>query len=450
MTSSVIGEIWWLIVSIGILVTFHEFGHFVVARFFGVYVLRFSVGFGKPLLKHVGRDGTEFVVSAIPLGGYVKMLDEREFDVDPADSHQAFNRKPIWQRMAIAAAGPAANFLLCFVLFWAMFVIGQPDYQPIVGRAEGPAAQAGFIPGDRLQRIDGERVDTWTGATTLLMVAEMNRRQVTVEVTHEDGGHAIRTLDLRQLPVDNDETDPFERIGLVEKQFMAPAVVKDVPPEGAVGALAAGDRITAVDGLSVADRAQLTARIRTQARPATPLHLTVERAGKTIQVDVVPKMRDPQDGGKPKLTIGVNLARSSPVYDGIRRYGPVEALGASAREMKSQIEATYGLVKGMFAQGTTQGLSGPVGIAQAANESAQLGIAWFLFFLAVLSLSLGIVNLLPVPILDGGHLLYYLIELVKGSPVSERSLAVGQYIGLTLLGGLMCVAFYNDLLRHVS
>jgi regulator of sigma E protease len=446
--NSFFGSVWWLIVSIGILVTFHEFGHFWVARRFNVHVLRFSVGFGRPLLKHVGRDGTEFVVAMIPLGGYVKMLDEREFEVDPIDQHRAFNRKPIWQRMAIAAAGPAANFLLCFALLWAMFVIGQPDYQPIVGRVEGLAAQAGFVEGDKLQRINGERVDTWTDAAMWLAVAEMNRTPVQIEVSREDGGQAIRNLDLSQLPAQGDKTDVLVQIGIVEKQFMVPAVVREIQRDGPVASLKVGDRILAVDGLAVADTDQLNERVRAEARADRPLHLSVQRAGAILQIDVTPKLRNPGADGKPRLSIGIGVGQP-PAYDGVRRYGPVEAVGASVHEMKHQLQATWGLVTGMFAQRSTQGLSGVVGIAQASNEFAKLGIAWFLYFLAILSLSLGIVNLLPVPILDGGHLLYYLIELVKGSPVSERSLAVGQYVGLTLLGGLMCVAFYNDIFRHV-
>ncbi len=443
------GSIWWLVVSIGILVTFHELGHFWVARRFGVHVLRFSVGFGKPLLKHIGRDGTEFVVSAIPLGGYVKFLDEGEFVVDPADVHRAYNRKPVWQRMAIAAAGPAANFLLCFVLFWAMFVIGQPDYQPIVGRVEGLAAQAGFVAGDRLHSIDGEPVETWTDAAMLLTGAAMNRKSVPVEVLRDDGGHAMRTLPLQQLSEKLDQDQALERIGLVPKQFLLPAVVGTLSPDGPSDALRVGDRILAVNAVPVASFDRLATEVHTLARAGQLLHLTIERAGQRLQADVMPKFRDPGTG-KPALSIGIGPALTSARFDGLRRYGPVEALGASAREMRRQVEATFGMVRNMIVRGNAQGLSGVVGIAQVANASAKLGLAWFLFFLAILSLSLGIVNLLPVPILDGGHLLYYLIELVKGSPVSERSQAVGQYVGLAVLGGLMCVAFYNDLLRQLS
>ncbi len=443
------GSVWWLIVSISILVTFHEFGHFCVARFFGVHVLRFSIGFGKPLLKHVDRDGTEFVISAIPLGGYVKMLDEAEFEVDPADVHRAFNRKPVLQRMAIAAAGPVANFLLCFALFWLMFVIGLPDYQPIVGQANGLAAQAGFVAGDRLLSVDGEHVDTWTDAGMLLANAAADRRAATVEVAHADGGHALRTLQLQQLASGIDQSQELGEIGIVPKQMILPAVVGKITEGGPSDQLKVGDRILAVDGDAVANFDALVAKTHANARANRPLHLTVQRGGERLQMDVVPKMGNPGNG-KQTLLIGIGPQVIDAVRDGLRRYGPVDALGASAHEMHRQTAATLDLLRRIFVHGNTEGVSSVVGIARYANDAAGLGLAWFLFFLAILSLSLGIMNLLPVPILDGGHLLYYLIELVKGSPVSERSLAVGQYIGLALLGGLMCVAFYNDLLRPLS
>ncbi len=443
------GSVWWMIVSIGILVTFHEFGHFWMARRFGVHVLRFSIGFGKPLFKRIGKDGTEYVIAVIPLGGYVKMLDEREFEIDPADRDRALNRKPVLQRMAVAAAGPGANFLLCFVLFWTMFLIGLPDYQPLVGEANGMAAQAGFVAGDRLLSVAGEDVSTWTDAAMQLAGAAMARKPVQVEVAHEDGGHALRTLPLQRLDAGLDENQALSQIGLVPKQFLLPAIVGSIAADGPSAQLHVGDRILAVDGVQVDGFGRMAEQVRAVARAHTPLHLTVLRGHDRLQVDVLPKVRDTGDG-KPALTIGIGVQQGEAAYDSLRRYGPIDALAASAGEMRQQVGATLGMLGRIFLHGNAQGVSSVVGIARYADEAAQRGLAWFLYFLAILSISLGILNLLPVPILDGGHLLYYLIELVKGSPVGERSLAVGQYIGLVLLGGLMCLAFYNDLLRPPS
>ena len=445
--STFFGSIWWLVVSIGILVTFHEFGHFWVARRFGVHVLRFSIGFGKPLLKHVGKDGAEYVVAMIPLGGYVKFLDEHEFEVDPADQHRAFNRKPVLQRMAIAAAGPAFNFLLCFVLLWAMFVIGKPDYLPIVGRADALAAQAGFLPDDRLLSIDGKDVPTWSHAATILAGAALDRRPVQVEVSRDDGGHAVRTLPLQQLGADVTEADMLDAIGLVQK---SPPVIGKIDGDGANGILQIGDRILMVGATAIDRWDQVGQAVALNGRAGQPLKLRIERARRPIDVTVLPRQAAEKGKGKGKRLV-IGIYPQEPVFDTLRRYGPIDALGASAQEMWRLTDESTGMLWQMFkGHASSANVSGPVGIARYANESAHLGPAWFLFFLAILSLSLGIMNLLPVPILDGGHLLYYLIELVKGSPVSERALVVGQYIGLAMLGGLMCLAFYNDLLRPLS
>lgn len=445
--STVFGSIGWLIVSIGILVTFHEYGHFVVARWFGVHVLRFSVGFGKPLLKHEGRDGTEYVLSLIPLGGYVKMLDEREYEVPEADLQRAHNRKPVWQRMLIAVAGPAFNFLLAFVLFWGMFVIGLPDYQPLVGHVGGLAAEAGFQPGDRLLRIDNEAVDTWTDAGLALATAAMDRQPVEVEVVREDGGHALRTLPLQRLARGLDDSQAMTQMGLFAKQGELPAVVGQVAPGGAaVGVLRAGDRIVAVGGTPTPFFVDLLDAVHKQAHADVPLTLAIDRNGQRLDVQIVPKAGDPGDGHS-RLLIGIAAQPVTATFDGVRRYGPIDAVAASAREMRRQIIANATLLKRVFTEGATSGLHSVVSIATTADAAARNGVAWFLFFLALLSLGLGLINLLPIPILDGGHLLYYLIELVKGRPLSDRTLAVGQFVGLALLGGLMCVAFYNDLLR---
>jgi regulator of sigma E protease len=443
--SNFFGSIWWLIVSVGILVTFHEFGHFWVARRFGVHVIRFSVGFGKPLWSHFGRDGTEYAIAAIPLGGYVKMLDEREFEVPDSDLHKAFNRKPVLQRMAIAAAGPLFNFLLCFILLWAMFVIGKPDYLPIVGRADGIAAQAGFTPGERVLSIDGDEVPTWAHAQLLLLGAAQDRRSARVEVERPDGGHAVRILPLQQLAPGMPEANMLEAIGLVQK---LPPVIGNISADGPGKVLQVGDRILAIGKTSIDTWDQVGTEVKRQARAGQPLPLRISRAGQILDVEVSPKPGS-ANGDSQRLYIGITV--QEPAHDTMRRYGPIDALGASAQEMWRLTSETMGMLWRMISgHASAAGVSGPIAIAQYANASAQSGVTSFLFFLSLLSLSLGIMNLLPIPVLDGGHLLYYLIELVKGSPVSERTLAMGQYIGLALLGALICLAFYNDILRPFS
>jgi regulator of sigma E protease len=448
--SNFMGSIWWLIVSIGILVTFHEFGHFWVARRLGVHVIRFSVGFGKPLWSRLGRDGTEYAIAAIPLGGYVKMLDEREFEVPDSDLHKTFNRKPVLQRMAIVIAGPAFNFLLCFVLLWAMFVIGKPDYLPIVGRADGIAAQAGFQPGERVLSIDGTDTPTWAHAELMLVGAAQDRRDAQVEVERPDGGRAQRILPLQRLGAGQGEAQMLGAIGLVPRQFLLPPVIGSISTDGPRDVLHPGDRILRVGATPIDSFDQIGPALKHQAHAGEPLRLRIARNGQATDVMIVPKLRAVGDGSQ-RLSIGITAQARDAAYDTVRRYGPIAALGVSAHETWRLTSESLGMLWRMASgHANLSGVSGPIAIAQYANASAQMGVAWFLFFLAILSLSLGIMNLLPIPILDGGHLLYYLIELVKGSPVSERTLAMGQYIGLALLGALMCLAFYNDILRQFS
>ena len=448
--SNLLGSIWWLIVSIGILVTFHEFGHFWVARRLGVHVIRFSVGFGKPLWSRFVKDGTEYAIAAIPLGGYVKFLDEHEFEVPESDLHKAFNRKPVLQRMAIVIAGPAFNFLLCFALLWAMFVIGKPDYLPILGRADGIAAQAGFTPGERVLSIDGKDVPTWAHAQLLLIGAAQDRRSVRVEVERPDGGHALRILPLQQLAANQREAGMLGAIGLVPKQFLLAPVIGNISTDGPRDVLRPGDRILRVGDTTIDAFDQIGPVVQREAHADAPLALRIARAGQILDVAVQPKLRSIADG-RQRLSIGITAQAQEAAYDTVRRYGPIDALGVGAHEMWRLTSESIGMLWRMASgHASLSGVSGPISIAQYANASAQLGVAWFLFFLAILSLSLGIMNLLPIPILDGGHLLYYLIELAKGSPVSERTLAMGQYIGLGLLGALMCLEFYNDILRPFS
>lgn len=447
----IVGSIWWLIVSLGILVTFHEFGHYWVARRCGVRVLRFSVGFGKPLWTRIGRDGTEYVIAALPLGGYVKMLDEREADVPADQLDQAFNRKPLRQRVAIVAAGPIFNLLLCLLLLWGMFLVGKGDYQPLVGRADGIAAEAGFQSGDRILRIGDEPTQTWTHVAMSLMGAGLDRLAVAVEVTDVDGQSQVRQLDLGRLPADLKESELMREIGLVPQQILLPPVIGMVAPGSPAEAagLEPGDRIRSLDGLSLRGFDEVAPKVRAAGESGRPVIASIERKGAFFEVSLRPEASG--DGESRTWRIGVGAAAATAEHDALLRYGPIEAVGAAFSETWRLTTATFGMLYRMVTGAASlQNLSGPISIAQFANDSAQRGLAWFLFFLGVLSLSLCIMNLLPIPILDGGHLLYYLIEAIKGAPVSEKSLILGQYVGLAMLGGLMALAFYNDILRLFS
>jgi regulator of sigma E protease len=448
--SEVLGSLWWLLVTLGILVTFHEFGHFWVARRCGVKVLRFSVGFGKPLWSRFGRDGVEYAIAAIPLGGYVKFLDARESDNPDAVLGQPgeYSAAPVWRRIAIAAAGPAFNIAFTVFAFWAMFVVGRPDMQPVIGTPTALAAQAGFQAGDRLTAVGGEDVDSWSNAILGIAQAAMLHRDVAVDVIDAGGAARERTLALSRLPADAaDSSKTFDAIGLTLQA--PPALVGSVvagSPAAQAG-INAGDRIVSINGVAIGNWEELTRSVGEQAAKNPQLHVVVQRGRDVIPLDLSARRSD--DGTAAKWLIGIGgKARD---YDALEHYGPLQAVPAALRETWKTTRNTLGMIGSMLTgQASTKNLSSVITIAQVANESAHQGLAWFLSFLAVISLSLGILNLLPIPILDGGHLLYYFIELVKGRPLSERALIAGQYIGLALLVTLMSLAFYNDIVRMVA
>ena len=448
-----LGSLWWLLVALGVLVTFHEFGHFWVARRCGVKVLRFSIGFGRPLWTRHGKDGTEYVVAALPLGGYVRMLDEREVDVAPAERTQAYNHKPVLQRMAIVAAGPLANLLLAFALLWAMLVIGRPDYAPVVGKAAGIAAEAGLRSGDRILAVGERETPTWSEAGMALTVAVLDRQPVAVRVQRADGSESSRTLALDRVPAQIDELRAIEATGLVARHQLRPAVVGSIR-EGspAWGVLAEGDRITAVDATPVAGFDDIAPAVAALAARGGPGMVEIERDGARLALELTPVRLD-VGNGKSIWAIGIiNAAASPPKTDAVLRMGPLAAVPGAFRETGFQVKQLYEMVARAFAGKVSvqNTVAGPLTIAKAANDFASRGTAWFLNFLALLSVSLALINLLPIPVLDGGHLLYYLIELATGRPLGERAMAAGQYLGLALVAGLMGLAFYNDILHLVS
>lgn len=439
------------VVALGILITVHEFGHFWVARRLGVKVLRFSVGFGKPLWsRRVGKDNLELVIGAFPLGGYVKMLDETEGEVSAADAPRAFNRQPVWKRMAIVVAGPLFNFLFAILAYWAVYMVGVDGIQPVVGKvAENSIAQqAGFNAGDTILSIDGKPVQSWDHRRLYIFQRALDRARVLVEVRDAQGRAKRLELDLSDLPVQEVNSSLLERgIGLIGYLPEALPAIGAIEAGPALRAgMEVGDRLVEVNSQPVQTWEELVAQV--SSNPGKPVHIIAERGGKRLDFDVTPDAVE-QDG-KTIGRIGIRPMFSE-IPDEMRvrvRFGSLEALtegaGNTWRMSVLTLEMLYRMLK---LEVSTRNISGPITIAQYAGYSAKVGAGQFVLFLAVISISLGVLNLLPIPVLDGGHLMYYIIEAVKGSPLPESVLAWGQQIGVALLVGLMVLAFYNDLTR---
>lgn len=442
------------IVAIGVMVTVHEFGHFWVARRFDVRVLRFSVGFGKPLLRrNFGADRTEFVLAAIPLGGYVKMLDEREAEVSAHERHRAFNTQTVAARSAIVAAGPAINFVLAMVAYWAMFMVGVSGLTPLVGGAQegSPAANAGFERGEEIVAVGSRRTPSWSDARIALIDAGLadDARAVNVRVATPDGERE-RTLEVASVSLREGEEDPVRKLGFEYWVPDLPATISDVVADSAAEAagLKAGDRVLRADGQAIADWHDWVAFVR--ERPEQEIRIEIERDGSRQELLITPA--ETEDG------VG-RIGAYGPVPDETERermfttvrHDPLTATTESVAKTWEISRLTVRVVSRLVTgEAALSNISGPVTIAHYAGESARVGLAQFLGFLALISISIGIINLLPIPMLDGGHLLYFLIEAVKGSPVSERVQVIGQQIGIVILFGLMTLAIYQDFLRLAS
>lgn len=439
------------VVALGILIVVHEFGHYWVARRAGVKVLRFSVGFGKPLwLRRFGRDRTELVVAAVPLGGYVKMLDETEGKVAKRDVRRAFNRQSIPKRFAIVVAGPAFNFLFAIFAYWLIFIIGVDGIKPIVGEvaAGSIAAQAGFRPGDELLTVDGKKIASWDHRRLHLFRKALDQEIVTLEVRDAEGQVQTRVLDLTRLPAKAINAGLIGRgIGLHPYFPPVPPIIGALEPGPAERAgLEAGDRITAIDDHPVRSWNDLAREIGESA--GKEIILTVESRGTVRRISVTPDAVVENGATVGRIRIRPAPAEFPQALRVKLRLGPIEALAVGAHNTWSMSWLTLEMLYKMVTlKISTKNISGPITIAQYAGYSAKVGFTQFMMFLAVISISLGVLNLLPIPILDGGHLMYYVIEAIKGSPVSERAMIWGQQAGVVVLAGLMLLAFYNDLTR---
>ncbi len=443
----------WFLVALGILITVHEAGHFLVAKRLGVKVLRFSVGFGRPLwVRRYGPDHTEYVVAALPLGGYVKMLDEREGPVAPGERARAFNRQTLGVRFAVVAAGPAANFLFAVLAYWLMFGVGVTGLRPVLGTVEpaSPAARAGLKAGDEVLAVDGARVLTWDGVLHGVIEAALDGAPIVLEVRGVGGAQREVELDLGGTALDELARGAvFERLGLQPARPDLAPVVGQVEPGGAAAraGLRPGDRLLRADGQPLSDWRTWVDYVRSHGGRVIALQL--EREGVVLTLDVRPDVVQGDQGPVGRIGAAVQLDEEAVAgYYTTERYGPLAALSRAAEKTWDVSALTLRMIGKMVTlQVSVENLSGPISIAQYAGHSAKGGLSRFLEFLGVVSVSLAILNLLPIPLLDGGHLMYYLVELLKGRPVSEEVQMVGQRVGLAILIGLMGLAFVNDLAR---
>lgn len=441
----------WFLVALAILVTVHEFGHFYVARRCGVKVLRFAIGFGPILLSWRDRHDTQYALAAIPLGGYVKMLDEREVEVPPEQKHQSFNGKNVWQRIAIVAAGPVANFILAILLFWALMLPGVRGLVPIVGEvASGSVAeQAGLEPGQEILAVDGEPTPTWQALNQQLLRRLGESGTISFQVKYPDSSlQYMSEAQLNSWLRGVEEPDPVAGLGLTLDMPKMQALVGEVSPDSpaARAGLQKGDKIVAVQGEPVDGWRDWVEKVR--ARPGEALEMTVERDGGQETLTVTPERVEAE--GEVFGRVGVALQPQEWPESRVRnyQYGPVEAFVAGVdRTWETSGFVLLSVKKLLVGEISPKNLSGPITIAKVAGASADSGWKSFIGFVALLSIFLGVFNLLPIPVLDGGHLLYYFIEVIKGSPVSDKTQQLGFQVGLVMVVGLMMLAFYNDIMR---
>lgn len=451
--STVLTSIFAFVLAIGILVAVHEYGHYLIARLIGVKVLRFSIGFGRPIwLRRWGTDQTEYCVSAVPLGGYVKLLDEREGNVDSVDLPRAFNRQPIPKRIAVLVAGPMMNFVFAVFAYWAMFVIGVPGAQPIIGDVTEAsiAANAGLAEGDRIVQVGEQPVATWEGAILAILDSILADGDMPMQVVDRQDDRRTVRLDVQGKMTELTEPGKmFSGLGITPWAPPWFPLVMDVqagsPAETA--GLLPGDLILRLDGDPVHNGADWVRLV--QSKPDQTVQLVVERGGAELQLTV--GLASKLSEGNPVGWIGTTTTVPPGVLDRYRadqRYSFGESFGVALKRTWSMSALTVRMVGRMITgEVSAKNISGPINIAQYAGYSASGGLVSYLSFLAIVSISLGILNLLPIPMLDGGQVVYQVLEAFKGSPLSERAQLIGQQIGIAILVVLMSFAFYNDLAR---
>lgn len=440
---------------LGVLVVVHELGHFLAARYCGVKVLRFSVGFGPVIFQRkFGVDRTEWAIAAIPLGGFVKMLDEREGEVVSGELHRAFNTQSVGKRSLIVAAGPLANFALAILLYWAVFIYGSDELLPVLGPppASSPAAVAGINNGERVRAIDGQVVATWNDFRWLLLQKAADQESVELEVINEQQEIALRRLPLAAVGEQGWEGDVLGRLGIVFFRPKIPPVIGKVVPGGPAdnAGVKVGDHIQAINGVAIATWYDFVLSVRDAA--GRKLQLDLDRDGQIVVVDLIPDLIS--ERGRQVGKVGVAVAETAESRRELRTfvsYGFFEAGGKAFFETWDK--SVFSLVmmgKMLTGEVSWKNLSGPVTIADYAGQSARLGLDYYLKFMALVSISLGVLNLLPIPVLDGGHLLYHAIEVVRRRPLSQRAMELSQQFGLAILLTLMAFAFFNDINRLVS
>lgn len=438
------------IVAISVLVTIHEYGHYKVARWCGVKVLRFSVGFGKPLFRWVSRDGVEFVVAMLPLGGYVKMLDERVDSVRPDERHLAFNRRPVLQRIAVVAAGPLANLLFAIVALWGMYIIGVPEVKPVLGEVvvETPAAQGGLKQGDQLVAINGNKTLTWQQVNLELMDA-IGDPSLQVNVLREGNSQPLKLhLPIQDWHFDVEKGNLIGSLGIVP--FRPPVtnkivhVAQDSPAQR--GGLKVNDKIIRYGQQQPYEWQEISKWIA--QHPDEKIMLWVERDGQELELSLQTGVRNRNGQATGYLGIAPEMMDWPETYRFNHSFSAVDSIYEAAAKTWRLVSLSFSMIEKLITGDVSyKSLSGPISIAQGAGQSAGLGVAYFLSFLALISVNLGIINLLPLPVLDGGHLVYYLIEFVTGKPVPEKIQEIGFRIGSALIFCLMSVAILNDLSR---